>query len=78
MLTLYDRDPDMLSSQMEKLMQVFGVNWTEVEKTRSDLIAIRKLCTELDIMTWQDNLVSGEENHRYLVASSDFNGNHVQ
>lgn len=74
----YDRDQDMLSSQMEKLMRVFGVNWTEVEKVRCDLLEIRKLCAELDIMTWQDNLVSGEENHRYLVASSDFNGNPVQ
>ena len=70
----YDRDPDMLLSQMEKLMRVFGVNWTEVESVRSDLLEIRKLCQELDTMTWQHNLVSGEENHRYLVSSSDFNG----
>ena len=74
----YDRDPDMLRSQMEKMMQVFGVNWTEVEQVRSDLLEIRKLCRELDRMTWQDNLVSGEENHRYLVSSSDFNGNPEQ
>lgn len=71
----YDRDPDMLLSQMEKLMRVFAVNWPEVERVRSDLAAIRKLCQELDAMTWQENLVSGEENHRYLVSASDFNGN---
>jgi hypothetical protein len=36
---------------------------------------VRKLCRELDLMTWRDNLVSGLENHFYLVSSSDFDGN---
>jgi benzoyl-CoA reductase/2-hydroxyglutaryl-CoA dehydratase subunit BcrC/BadD/HgdB len=29
-------------------------------------------------MTWKDNLVSGSENHYYLVSSSDFNRDLVQ
>jgi len=74
----YDRDPDMLLSQMEKLMRVFGVSWSEVERVRSDLAEVRKLCQELDTLTWQDNQVSGAENHSYLVSSSDFNGNPEQ
>lgn len=70
----YDRDKDMLKSQMEKLMRVFQVDWDEVEKARTDLLPVRRLCQELDTMTWRDNLVSGGENHYYLVSSSDFNG----
>lgn len=70
----YERDADMLRRQMEKLMQVFHVNWDEVEKVRTDLLAVRRLCQDLDTMTWRDNLVSGWENHYYLVSSSDFNG----
>lgn len=70
----YDQDKDMLKNQMEKLMQVFKVNWDEVEKVRTDLLPVRRLCQDLDTMTWQDNLVSSWENHYYLVSSSDFNG----
>ncbi|HZK87461.1 MAG TPA: 2-hydroxyacyl-CoA dehydratase, partial [Syntrophomonas sp.] len=70
----YDRDADMLQQQMEKLMQIFKVNWTEVEKVRNDLLPVRHLCQELDRMSWQDNLLTGWENHYYLVSSSDFNG----
>jgi len=71
----YDRDGDMLRSQMEKLMQVFSVNWTEVERARKSLEELRQLCRQVDTLTWQDNLVRGGENHYYLVSSSDFNGN---
>lgn len=70
----YDRDVDMLRKEIEKLMRVFNVSWAEVERIRSDLLPIRNLCKELDTLTWQENLVSGEENHKYLVSSSDFNG----
>jgi len=28
----------------------------------------------LDVLTWRDNLVSGEENHAFLVAGSDMKG----
>lgn len=70
----YDRDGDMLRKEIEKLMRLFNVSWAEVERIRSDLLPVRNLCKELDILTWRENLVSGEENHKYLVASSDFNG----
>lgn len=71
----YDRNADMLANEIEKLMRIFDVSWTEVERVRNDLSEIRSLCKELDRLTWQDNLVSGAENHKYLVSSSDFNGN---
>ncbi len=74
----FDRDADMLRSQMEKLMRMFHVKHFEVEKVREDLMPVRQLCRELDTMTWRDNLVSGAENHYYLVSSSDFNGDPQQ
>lgn len=74
----YDRDSDMLQKEIEKIMHVFDVSWPQVEKVRSDLLEVRRLCCQLDELTWQDNLVSGEENHKYLVSSSDFNGNPEQ
>lgn len=74
----FDRDPESLKMQIEKLMKYFRVDWGQVEETRESLKPVRDLCSKLDTMTWRDNLVSGEENHYYLVSSSDFNRNPAQ
>jgi len=71
----FDRDKENLRGQMDKLMKLFQVDWESVHQVKSDLDRIRSLCREIDLMTWRDNLVSGGENHYYLVSSSDFNGN---
>lgn len=70
----YDRDPVSLRAEIDKLMRGFGVDSQAVAKCKQELDRIRSLCREIDRMTWQDNLVSGGENHYYLVSSSDFNG----
>jgi len=71
----YDRNADMLKYEIEKLMHIFAVSWAEVEKVRRDLQPVRQLCQELDCLSWQENRLTGWENHYYLVSSSDFNGN---
>ena len=71
----FDRDAEMLRLQMEKLMNYFAVNIVQVQQSRVELDVIRTLCQQIDTMTWQDNLVTGGENHYYLVSSSDFNSN---
>lgn len=70
----YDRSADMLTHEMEKLMQIFHISWAEVETVRRDLLPLRQLCQELDRLSWQENVLTGWENHYYLVSSSDFNG----
>ncbi|MCX5780813.1 MAG: 2-hydroxyacyl-CoA dehydratase family protein, partial [Firmicutes bacterium] len=70
----FDRDRVSLRAQMDKLMQIFQVDWDSVQQVKTDLDKIRALCGEIDLMTWRDNLVSGGENHYHLVSSSDFNG----
>lgn len=70
----FDRDKEMLRIQMDKLMQRFSVEEKKVTQVQSRLAQVRSLCHEIDSMTWQDNLISGFENHYYLVSSSDFNG----
>ena len=70
----FDRDPDMLKLQMEKMMNRFHVSWPDVARVKADLDRIREKVWELDRLTWQDNLVSGWENHYYQVCCSDFNG----
>ncbi|MDR3601035.1 MAG: 2-hydroxyacyl-CoA dehydratase family protein [Desulfosporosinus sp.] len=71
----YDRDPDMLRLQMEKLIEALGTTWEGVNLQKKRLDQVRALVWEIDRLTWEENRVSGFENHLYLVSCSDFNGN---
>ncbi|WP_054695436.1 2-hydroxyacyl-CoA dehydratase family protein [Syntrophomonas palmitatica] len=70
----FDRERKALEEQFNKLMAFFNVNQDELLAVWRNLKHVRQLCRELDLMTWRDNLISGWENHRCLVSSSDFNG----
>lgn len=70
----FDRDRDLLKLQMEKLMEVFGVNWPAVKQAKERLDQVRAKVWELDRLTWQENKVSGWDNHLVQVSCSDFNG----
>ncbi|GAB7028447.1 2-hydroxyacyl-CoA dehydratase family protein [Geotalea toluenoxydans] len=68
-----DRNPQSLKAEMEKLMDHFGVGWPEVNSAKERLDAIRRKVREIDRLTWQENKVTGEENHYFQVCTSDFN-----
>ena len=71
----YDRDRDMLRLQIDKLIETLGTNWEEVKAQKMRLDEVRALVWEIDRLTWEENKVSGWENHLYQVSCSDFNGN---
>jgi len=71
----YDRDPDLLRLQLEKMMSYFGVTWKQVQDAKERLDLVRRSVWELDRMTWEENRISGWDNHLYQVSCSDFNGN---
>lgn len=68
-----DRDRELLRRQMEKLSRALGAPWGEVERVRTRLRTIRRKLQKLDRLTYEENRVSGFENHLFLVTSSDFN-----
>ncbi|MCL6634888.1 MAG: 2-hydroxyacyl-CoA dehydratase [Peptococcaceae bacterium] len=70
----YDRDPDLLRLQIEKMMSFFGVSWEQVRREKERLDRVRGRVWELDRLTWEENRVGGWENHLYQVSCSDFNG----
>lgn len=70
----YDRDPDMLRLQMSKFIDALGTTWEDVEQQKKQLDQVRALAWEIDRLTWEENCVSGFENHLYQVSCSDFNG----
>ena len=70
----HDRDRQTLRFEMEKLMKHFGVDWPAVTAAKERLDRIRAKVGEIDRLTWEENLVTGEENHYFQVATSDMNG----
>ena len=66
-----DRDPTSLRCEIEKLMRHFEVGWDKVNLAKERLDSIRRKIWEIDRLTWQENLVSGGENHYFQVSSSD-------
>jgi benzoyl-CoA reductase/2-hydroxyglutaryl-CoA dehydratase subunit BcrC/BadD/HgdB len=68
-----DRSREGIRDEIEKLMGHFGVAWEAVNAARDRLEGVRKKVWEIDRLTWQDNLVSGEENHYFQVCTSDMN-----
>ena len=69
-----DRDPQSLKAEIEKLMAHFHVGWHEVNAAKERLDRIRRKIREIDRLTWEENRVSGEENHYFQVSASDMNG----
>lgn len=69
-----NRQRQALWTQMDWLRQSLSTTWDDIEKTKSMLDRIRGKLKRLDRLSWRENVVSGSENHRFLVSSSDFNG----
>jgi benzoyl-CoA reductase/2-hydroxyglutaryl-CoA dehydratase subunit BcrC/BadD/HgdB len=70
----HDRNPVALRAEIEGMMASFEVGWDAVHRAGERLEGIRRKIREIDRLTWEDNLVSGEENHIFQVSSSDMNG----
>jgi benzoyl-CoA reductase/2-hydroxyglutaryl-CoA dehydratase subunit BcrC/BadD/HgdB len=70
----FDRDYDMLKLQMDKLITALGTDWDQVMAVKKRLDKVRSKVAEMDRLTWQENTVSGSENHLFQVCCSDFNG----
>ncbi len=74
----YPDCPDIGHMQytLESLAKRLDTTLESAEKVRQELEPCRELAHTLDRLTWQEGLVSGLENHLWLVSTSDFNQNH--
>ncbi|MBF0546077.1 MAG: 2-hydroxyacyl-CoA dehydratase [Candidatus Riflebacteria bacterium] len=70
----YPPDKEALKNEMEKLSTEFGTTILEAEEIGKKLFPIRKMLAELDRLTWEEGIVTGFENFKWLLSSSDFNG----
>lgn len=74
----FDRDPDFLSRELQKMAGRFGASVADAEEWKKRLDDIRGIALEIDRLTWEEGRVTGEENHLWLVNCSDFEGDPVR
>jgi benzoyl-CoA reductase/2-hydroxyglutaryl-CoA dehydratase subunit BcrC/BadD/HgdB len=70
----YDRDRELLETQLRRFRSHFGVSSEQVEEVRQALRPLRTKVAEIDRLTWEEGRVTGEENHLYQITCSDFGG----
>lgn len=70
----YDRDPETLCREIGRLASELGTTIPDAEEVCAALEPLRRKLDRLDEMTWKENRIRGQENHFWLVSSSDFNG----
>jgi len=70
----YNRDPDRLRQELEAFARAFGVTLAAAEETKQRLDRARSKIAEIDRLTWEGDRVHGEENHLWLVQTSDLQG----
>ncbi|MFH1651589.1 MAG: 2-hydroxyacyl-CoA dehydratase [Chloroflexota bacterium] len=66
--------PALVEPALKQLAGALGTTLAAAEAVREQLRPVRALTHELDTLTWREGVVSGRENHLWLVATSDFNG----
>ncbi len=68
----YNKDYNILKNNIENLMKYFNVKYAQVKKQKKRIDKIRKNLDIIDKATFEDNKVTGFENHLFLVSASDF------
>jgi benzoyl-CoA reductase/2-hydroxyglutaryl-CoA dehydratase subunit BcrC/BadD/HgdB len=66
-------DAKLMQRSLEELASSLNTTLDAAEKVKEELKPCRELVLKLDELTWQEGLVSGYENHLWLVSASDFN-----
>ncbi len=66
-------DPRRMQHTLQALAATLGTTLEATTMVRDELQPVRDLALRLDELTWKENVVSGGENHLWLVSASDFN-----
>ncbi len=76
----YPERPDThrMQEAIKALASILCTTLEAADEVREELQPARDLALKLDSLTWQENTVSGRENHLWLVSASDFNQNFRQ
>ncbi|MFC1846587.1 2-hydroxyacyl-CoA dehydratase family protein [Chloroflexota bacterium] len=71
----YPQQPDVkqMQASIKELAERLGTTLEKANHVWQELEPVRQLAHSLDRLTWREGVVSGFENHLWLVSSSDFN-----
>ena len=70
----FDRDRETLQREIEKLKVALDVKDGHLRVVEKEISDTRSLLETIDRMTWEQKVVSGYENHLWLVRASDMLG----
>lgn len=73
----HDRNKDFLQGQLDYLAKTFGTSMEKAHEMKVVLDGVRRTVHEIDRLTWEENKVTGEENHIWNVSTSDLMGDYV-
>jgi len=66
-------DTKQMQNALEELAKILNTTLDAADKVREKLAPCRQQALKLDELTWKEGVVSGGENHLWLVSASDFN-----
>ena len=69
-------DPRRMKYALQALAETLGTTLEAADQVRAELQPGRDLAMRLDELTWKEGLISGCENHLWLVSASDFDQNY--
>ncbi|RKZ33161.1 2-hydroxyacyl-CoA dehydratase, partial [bacterium] len=70
-----ENNREMIEMQINELAERLGLaNLNNLDYWKFRLNEARELAHKIDELTWNSNLVSGYENHKYLTSTTDFEG----
>ena len=70
----YGRRAEDLAREIERFARAFGTSIARAEVVRKKLVPVRTLVREVDRLTYEEDRVSGWENHFWTISTSDFQG----
>ncbi len=70
----YDRSEESVRHEIDKLARTFDASPEAIRRAKADLDGVRRKVHDIDRLTWERDVVSGEENHYFQVCTSDMNG----
>ncbi|HEX2967095.1 MAG TPA: 2-hydroxyacyl-CoA dehydratase [Syntrophorhabdaceae bacterium] len=73
----YDRDREVLAREISKLKNELRVTEDNLRRVELEITEARRPLLKIDELTWKDGLVSGAENHLWLVRASDMLGDYT-
>jgi benzoyl-CoA reductase/2-hydroxyglutaryl-CoA dehydratase subunit BcrC/BadD/HgdB len=70
----YPKSAETLRDAIGDLADQVATTLEAAEEVRGRLAPVRRVLAEIDRLTWRRDRATGEENHLWLVGSSDFGG----